>query len=419
MLFAFSLLAKVSLSQEARIVTLKMLHKGLEDNSPISSIKPELEAITNLQLMNVSTTFLPKIDFNASATWQSEVTSIEIPFPGVSITPPDKDQYRLTLDISQVIWDGGATKARKELTTAQHRSDLNSLNIEIYGIRDKLNEFFFAVAAIDISYMQIEIMRSELIARLGSLQSGVREGVILQSAPLNLKAEILRLEQSLIELSAKKQSLVSSLRYLTGLNLFVDDIFVLPDYSENNKDETVRLEIEGFTFQKYMLDSRSILASKKRMPTLAGFVASGYGKPGLNMLSDTWNPYLMVGARLSWNIWDWNFTKREREQINVQKSIIDLRQKAFEDGLGSAVETVENQIKVIDQQLAIDLKLIELKEEIKRKSESQFLNGLISSTEYLADFNAAAKAKLDMEHRRVLLSKEKAKLYFLLGYDIE
>jgi outer membrane protein TolC len=220
-----------------------------------------------------------------------------------------------------------------------------------------------------------------------------------------------------MEIPSINASMVRSLESITQLDISVDDTFLLPEFSDETSKTILRPELESFAFQKSLLDSRSNLVSRNRMPKISGFVTTGYGKPGLNMLSNEWDTYVIVGARLSWNIWDWNVAKREREQISIQKSIIDSRTKAFEDGLGSAVTSVENQINVLEEQLALDNQVIELLEQVKKKSESQLTNGLISSTEYLTDFNAAARAKLDREQRKVQLVKEKTRLRYLLGTE--
>jgi len=404
-------------SQEIRIVTLPMLYQAFEENHPVTSIKTTLNDVNSLQLENLSKAYLPKLDVNSTATWQSDVTQVEIPFPGMNIPKPDNDQYRLTIDVSQIIWDGGSTAARKKMALAQLNADVGQISNEIYTIKEKIIDAFFSLIILDISYNQLLLMKNELYARLETLQSGVKEGVVLESATLNLKAETLRLEQKLIEIPSLKASMVKTLESITKLDINVDDTFQLPEYKDDFSTTILRPELESFAFQKGLLDSRSNLISRNRMPKISGFVTSGYGKPGLNMLSNDWNTYVVVGARLSWNIWDWNVTNREREQIAIQKSIIDSRTRVFEDNLGSAITSVENKIDVLEKQLALDNQVIELLEQVKKKSESQLTNGLVSSTEYLTDFNAAARAKLDREQRKVQLVKEKTRLMYLLGTE--
>jgi hypothetical protein len=48
-----------------------------------------------------------KIDLNAQATYQSDVTSLPISLPNVTVNPPNKDQYRATVDVNQLIYNGG------------------------------------------------------------------------------------------------------------------------------------------------------------------------------------------------------------------------------------------------------------------------------------------------------------------------
>jgi hypothetical protein len=239
--------------------------------------------------------------------------------------------------------------------------------------------------------------------------------VILPSSTFSLKAEIIRLEQKIIELPLRKVALLNLLESLTQLKFSTSDVFSLPNIEDADQKELNRPELLSFASQKALLDTRSELIGRKRMPMVSGFLTSGLGKPGLNMLSNDWDTYLIAGARITWNIWDWNVTKREREQLMIQKQVIDLRQQTFEQGIESAVVSSENQIETISKQLTLDKEIVDLLEQVKSKSASQLSNGVISSTEYLTDFNAASRAMLDMEYRKLLLIKEKVKLKYLLG----
>lgn len=408
---------KVS-SQESKIITLKILYDSLEENHPVSSIKTNLMISNQLDMKNISTSYLPRMNLNSSVSWQSDVTQVEIPFPGVDIPTPDKDQYRMTLDVTQLIWDGGISDAKKRVSSAQLNTEIGSINNELYQMKEKINDTFFSIVLLNISNEQLILIKEELIARLETLKSGVREGLVLESTTLSIEAEIARVEQKILEIPFVKLSLIHTLRSIAGIDISADDSFVLPDLSDDFNKAIVRPELESFNNQKLFFDERSQLYSRSRMPMISGFVTSGYGKPGLNMLSNNWDTYLIVGARLSWNIWDWNVTKREREKISIQKNTVDLRRKSFEDGLEAAVFSTENRIAVLQKQLQIDDQVIDLLEKVKKRSESQLSNGLISSTEYLTDFNATAKAKLEREQRKINLVREKTRLRFLLGIDI-
>lgn len=408
-------------AQEQREVTLPLLYRAIDEQNPISSIKHALDSANRLHIKNINGSYYPKLDFNVSATWQSDVTNIDLdtqdlPF-SLDIPSPDRDQYKITIDVSQIIWDGGTTAARKNLAFSQNKVEQGSIVSEVYNLRERVNEAYFAILQIDIGQRRLKLMIEELTARKESLESGIREGVILQSVLNGLQAEMLRLEQRLIEMDAQKTSLINSLTKLTGIMLDANDKFIVPDLPDTTSGSVGTPEIQNFDLRRELIDAQSDLTFRRRMPTLAGFVSTGYGKPGLNMLSNEWNPYILVGAKLSWRIWDWNENNREREQLQIQKGIINLRQMAYEDGQESVLTSTKNQIQMLERQVELDEQVASLLDDVKRRSESQLANGSITSSEYLGDFNAAARAHLDMEMRKVLLAKEKVKLYYILGID--
>ncbi|HPJ45230.1 MAG TPA: TolC family protein [Tenuifilaceae bacterium] len=418
LLFMLIFVVSVCNSQTSKQVSLSMLYEALEQNHPIAGIMPAMDSSLAIQTRNMSTIWYPKLDFNATATWQSEVIEINIPFPGISIPSPDADQYKLTIDATQVIWDGGATKARKGLAESQNLAEKSVVKNEIYSLREKINDAFYAVILLDISSNQLKLMKDELQSRLESIQSGVRQGVILESNMLSIQAEIVRLEQKMLEIPLKKASLISMIETFTGADLAENPEFILSGLSNESEVTLFRPELESFELQKKVFDSMSDLTSKKRMPTLGAFVSAGYGKPGLNMLSNDWNTYVLAGAKLSWNIWDWNSTKREKQQLMIQKSIVNRRKESFCDAVNSQIESCLNDIHTLNQQLEKDEEIVSLLNTVKEKSSSKLDNGVISSSEYLSDFNSAARASLDMEYRKVLLDKEKTKLYFLMGKNL-
>jgi hypothetical protein len=68
-----------------------------------------------LEIEAINKAKLPKIDLNAQQH-QSDVTSLPITLPNVTVNPPNKDQYRTTVDVNQLIYNGGlidATEIKK------------------------------------------------------------------------------------------------------------------------------------------------------------------------------------------------------------------------------------------------------------------------------------------------------------------
>jgi len=49
----------------------------------------------------------------------------------------------------------------------------------------------------------------------------------------------------------------------------------------------------------------------------------------------------MVGAQFNWKIWDWKHTNREKQQLSIQKLIIEDNQQAFDKNLAVTLSEAE------------------------------------------------------------------------------
>ncbi|NVO09535.1 MAG: TolC family protein [Bacteroidales bacterium] len=402
-------------------IRLTDLFKALNSSNPISKIPSSIDSVYQLKQSNLKVNYLPKLDINGSATWQSDVTALNIslPIPGFSIPKPDHDQYKVTLDVSQLIWDGGSTESRIELEERNRILERNKIDVEMYGLKERLTNLYFNLVLLDVTKNQLELMQKDLARRVFELESGVRAGMVLSSTIDAIKAEQLKLLQNLDAIPAQKNSLISSIRAITGIVINENDKYILPIPIELSDFSCLRPELSGFGFQKDVMNASSNLVSRKHYPILAGFVQGGYGKPGLNMLSNNWDTFYLLGAKLSWNIWDWNSASREKQQFKVQQGMIDRRKDVYLNGYNAQIESIKSEISKLRNQLEKDNEIINLLHGVTERSSSSLKNGTITSANYISDFNAESRARLDMETRKIMLSLQIVTLYNLTGNDIK
>lgn len=399
-------------------LTLQGLIKSMEQYNSIYNVLPATDSIYALRKSNIKVNYLPRLDFNAEATWQTDVTQMNIPIPNISVPSPDKDNYKLTVDVSQLIWDGGATSSRLKSDENTRLLEQNKVDNELYVLKDRLAALYFGLSSIDIAIQQLRIMEGELDKRIAEIQAGVNAGAILESSLIALQAEKLRIGQSVDANLAQRDNFIESIYSISGQRISEQSEIKLPNLTIPTTSQCNRPDYKTFDLQKDYLSSTSRLMSSKRMPTLAAFAKAGYGKPGLNMLSSEFDTYAIVGARLSWNIWDWNSTSRERQNIKIQQNIMEYRRDVFDDNYNSQVKSSMAQINSLEKQIASDEKIVELLEKSVQVSASQLKNGTITSATYLSDFNSLLRARIDMSLRKVKLSQEKVELYFTMGLNI-
>lgn len=78
---------------------------------------------------------LPSLSLNGQATYQSEVTSLDGQLPNSTIAPPNKDQYRTTLDANQLIYHGGVIDASVKVKETKSAIEQQELEVSLYGLK--------------------------------------------------------------------------------------------------------------------------------------------------------------------------------------------------------------------------------------------------------------------------------------------
>ncbi len=117
LLFFVGFITQITFGQYVTVLTLEECYRQTIATYPLKNDKRLVKDISALKIENLNLNYLPRFDLSAQATYQSDVTMIEIdlPLPNIELPKAPKDQYKVSMDISQVIYDGGATKRQKEL----------------------------------------------------------------------------------------------------------------------------------------------------------------------------------------------------------------------------------------------------------------------------------------------------------------
>ncbi|WP_372775141.1 TolC family protein [Mangrovibacterium sp.] len=373
--------------------------------------------MSSLKLENIQTAWLPQIDLNAQASYQSAVTHIGISLPGVDIPTVSKDQYKAYLDVKQNIWDGGITKARQEMENVSSRVDLQAVEVNLYQVKEQVNSLFFSSFLIQQNLDLLAKKQETLEAQKQQMEGALNNGAILQSDLDQLLAELIKVKQQQLELSSSLETTLSALAILTGketaslLNLKIET-------SELEATaEIIRPEMELFHQQSELLAVSSELTRKARNPKLFGFGQAGYGRPALNMLNDDFDTYYLVGVGLNWTLFDWKQTERSKEVIQLQQQMVQTQQVQFERTINIALDSESRKIARINSTLESDRELIGLQERITQSSASKLENGTITAADYLQDLNAEMAARIIFETHKVQLEAAKISYRNLLGQE--
>ncbi len=399
----------------AEKVSLEDCQNWARQNYPVIKNMDLWEKVSTLNLENIHTNYLPGINLNGQASHQSEVTNVPISIPGIAIPEVSKTQYKLYLDFKQTIWDGGLTAAQKELENAVLSKNLNSVETDLYQLNEKISKLWYSVMFTKNNKQVIETQISTLNEKAKVIESGIKNGIL---EPYNLDiitAEIIGLKQNITEMETGMEASLKVLSILTGKEINSAENFVLKDTELALNNDLNRPELELFNSQSELLDVQSELLDKTRKPKVFGFGQAGYGKPGLNMLSDDFDPYYLVGIGLNWKVSDWKKSKRDKQLLELQKEFIQTQEEVFLQNLSILLEQQELAIKKIKALILSDQQILELRKKITASSASKLANGNITSTDYLQDMQAETIAKIKLETHKIQLMEAKTNYQILKG----
>ena len=414
--FLISMLLCDSVFAQEQPITLDRCLQQAELQFPLLKQKELYGKISGYNQENIKTNFLPQTNLNGQASWQSDVTSLPIKLPNITIPTPAKDNYKLTLDVNQLFFDAGTTKREEELEKINLEVIRQGVDVEIYKLRDRVSQIYFVILLLKENEEALKVTRGDIESREKKIESQVTHGAMLASNLTVLQVEVLKIDQALTELHYSQESLIQSLVELTGIKMTTSSVLQLPEPNiEGAGIDVKRPELKLFDLQKDRLSGMDKLTETKTKPRLLGFGTLGYGRPGLNMLSNDFKGYAMVGAKLSWNVWNWNQTNNERQVFGVQKSIIETQKESFNQNLKIALQNNQSEINKYQSLIDTDNHIIQLRNEITLSAASQLDNGVITSTEYLTEVNAELAARLNLKTHQVKLTQAKIDYLITLG----
>ena len=405
----------VQLAFAQQSVTLEECYQLTRENYPNLKKAELFQEITALNKENIKTNYLPQVTLNGQATYQSDITKVDISMPGVSIPSVSKDQYKMYAEFRQSIWDGGLTSANQVLEDAILKNNLSELEVELYKLNEQVAQTFFTVLAMEQQEEVLMAQKKVLQENLKVVQSGIRNQTVEKSAALAIEAEIITLEQNELQLEAGKNAALNMLSILTGKKIATVDESELTQSEVEQSEKMTRPELQLFSNQLAQMETQMNLLDKKRNPKVFGFGQAGYGKPGLNMLSDEFDTYYLVGVGVSWNPFDWKQTDRQKEVLQHRQEMVQQQEKTFSQNIQLLLSQQSEQIEKLKKLFAKDDKLVELKTEITKITASKLKNGTINSADYVRDVQAETIAKLNRELHEIQLKEAKEKYRIIQG----
>ena len=392
-------------------ITLQECYNSVTQNYPLAKQFQLLESQNLLEASVISTAKLPQFSLDAQATYQSDV--IEIPIG--TIEPLNKDQYRATLSVNQLIYSGGKTGASLAVKSAELKTQQKQVEVNLYQLRQQINQLYFSILLAQENNLLLKAKQIQLHTKLKEVSSGVRNGVLLPSSDKVLEAEMLKIDQQFKELESNKITLIETLSSLIKEPLDAATQFQNPLIEIHLQYELSRPELELFQYKREEIENSESLMAKQNVPQLLGFATGGYGNPGLNMLDNSFQSFYTAGVKLHWNVFDWNANQKQRESLAINKDILDNETEVFKLNTAIELNKQQREIEKIEAIIISDEAIINLREEVLQMADSQLKNGVITSSAYITELTNLYEDQNTLVRHKIQLQLAKANYNVIKG----
>ena len=396
-------------------ISIEECYRLVRENYPLIKQYELTEAASMYSFENAAMGYLPRISLSGQAVYQSDVTEFPAAFSdlmkmvGIDMAGMSHDQYKVQLEISQTIWDGGYSKAQREAVKAQQEVSELTLDKDMDALESRVNQMYFGILLMEMNLQTNLRMDTLLTANLSAVESAVKNGTALQSDIDNITVERLSLRQQRRQMEMAIRSYKDMLALMIGRKVEDDEIFEIPEPRIVDTSRNLRTELMLFDARLKEIDTRKKMLDVAVMPKFAFFAQGWYGKPGLNIFDDmvynrmSWNGVL--GITFKWDISGFYTRKNDLRSIEASRRSIELQRDVFEWNLGIQNVQIQNEIDRMYDLKASDDEIVRLRESVRKTSESKYRNGMITVNELLGDIVSENNAVTERSRHHLELLK--------------
>ena len=356
-------------------------------------------------LSNAARAWIPQVALSGQASYQSATPTYPEAFKtilqanGIEMAGIRRDQYKVSIDVSQHIWDGGKSKADKAIAEAEAEEQRSRVDVSLYDLQSRVDNLYFGILLLDERKAQTEALIEVLASNLARLQTYYKNGVAMQADVDAVEAELLTARQSLGQVESSRASYRRMLEIFIGQPLAAENL-ERPAMRELQSRTSARPELALFEAQESKLEAQRKAINASLMPRFSAFAQGYYGYPGLDMfksmVSSAWTPNAIVGVRMSWNIGAFYTKRNNLEKLNAAEKQIAVQRDVFLFNTQMQTTQDDGEIARLHQAITDDSRIVELRRRVRMAAESQLKNGVIDATDLLrkiSDETAAALAR--------------------------
>ena len=354
-------------------------------------------------ISNAARAWIPQVVLSGQATYQSATPTYPEAFNaildanGIEMDGIRRDQYKIMIDVSQNIWDGGLSKANMAIAEAEAAEQRSRVDVSLYDLQSRVDNLYFGILLLDERMAQTEGLITVLESNLKRMQSCHENGVARQADVDAVEAELLSARQTMGQVESSRASFRRMLELFIGQKLITEKL-ERPAMCEVLSSTSARPELELFDAQENRLAAQRKAINSSVMPRFSAFAQGYYGYPGMDMfksmVSTDWSLNAIIGVRMSWNIGAFYTMKNNLEKLKTAEQQIAVQRDVFLFNTRMLTTQDDGEIARLRKAVEDDERIVELRRRVRMAAESQLENGVIDATDLLCKITDETNAAL-------------------------
>lgn len=394
-------------------LTLDECQQLARENYPLLQKYDLIKQTAAYSIENINKGYLPQLSLSGQASYQSETTGLPDALKSMLANSGykgmEKDQYRIALELNQVLWDGGNIKAQKKVASANEKMQAAQTDVAMYDVRNRVNELFFGILLLEEKIQLNTELQTLLQNSFRKLETQNAHGTAMKSDVNVIKAELLRAKQDRVALQSMRKSYLQMLAIFIGkeaesIDSLQKPVAVMPSVPKNQRPELLL-----YATQMQQAQAQNDLLKAALYPKLSFFAQGFYGYPYYDMFDSMFNHNLkldgIVGVRLSWNIGKLYSFKNEKRQLQLAQKQIETSQEVFlfNNSLQAAQET--EAVHQYREMMKADAEIIQLLMTVRQAAEAQLEHGVIDVNDLLREITKENQARINHSAHEIEMLK--------------
>ena len=363
-------------------VNLDSCQAKARNNYPMIQQFDLIEQSKELTISNANKAYLPSLDINLIGGVIAGMPSFAP--PGTESGSSAEANLISVIQINQLIWDGGMTKASKEMISANAEIEKADVEVNLYTLKERINNLYFGILLIDEQISQLDLLVESLERNKKRVELAVENGTAFTSDVDELQVELINIHQKQVELNHNRQAYLAVLSAMIGEEINIDAAFEMPLFAYTIDSLSIsRPELSKFENQRNLIEAQAKMNKATLMPKIG---LLGFGvllNPGVEFGTSTLTDVVVAGISLSWSLSPLykNGNNKKNSQVSLQR--IQNQEETFLYNTNLALTQSQNELEKYAALIDNDDQIVALKRNIKEAYVTKYDNGVATMSDML------------------------------------